>query len=95
VWGQQKQLDARALELASGTSAVLNQHLNECRDRYLATQVGLNELKVAIENNRKEREAGARRIYQLLWRGGVGLVLLLLVIIGYLIDKGGLPMHHP
>lgn len=35
---QQKHLDTRALELAAGANAVLQQHLTECRDRFLSLQ---------------------------------------------------------
>lgn len=34
----QDQLDTRAIEMASAAQALLNQHLIECRDRYLALQ---------------------------------------------------------
>ncbi len=88
-------LDTRALELAAGTTAVLTQHLDECRDRYLATERGQKELKDAIESNRASREESSRRLYALLWKVAGAVILLLLVIIGYLIDKGGLPLHHP
>jgi len=34
----QEFLNSRALELASSTKAVVDQHLIECRDRYIALQ---------------------------------------------------------
>lgn len=40
----QGELDSRSLELASAASAVLEQHLTECRDRYLALDTKLDKL---------------------------------------------------
>ena len=45
----QGDIDTRALELASGADAVLQQHLVECRDRYLSLDGKLDNLnKLAI-----------------------------------------------
>ena len=40
----QGEIDTRALELASAADAVLEQHLVECRDRYLALDGKLDKL---------------------------------------------------
>lgn len=40
----QSEIDARALESASAAKAVIEQHLVECRDRYLALDGKLDRL---------------------------------------------------
>lgn len=91
----QRALDTRAIELAAGASAVTNQHLIECRDRYLAMERSLDRLSAAIQENRQEREAGSRRLYAMMWKGMGSLVLVLILMLGYFLTKFGLPGVHP
>lgn len=79
-------LDLRALELAAGNAAVLAQHLIECGNRYKSTTDAITAL-------RRDREESSRVLYTFLWKIAGSLVTLLLVIIGYLLSKGGFPGH--
>ena len=76
----QEQLDMRAIEMASAVQAVMNQHLIECRDRY-----------IAFDRKLEESFHGQNR---LLISGGGAIILLLLTVIGYLVSHGGIPIVH-
>lgn len=44
----QSEVDTRALELASGADAVLQQHLVECRDRYVSLDGKIDKLNALL-----------------------------------------------
>jgi len=81
--GQPNNLDTRALELAASASAVVQQHLVECRDRYVALAAQCVALDSKLDNLNK-----------LLFRGVAALVSLLITVLGYLIARGGIPTIH-
>jgi len=84
-WGVQGKLDTRALELAAATREAHERHILECRDRYLAMEGVLREIKAAQEDARRERDASSRRLYAMLWKTAASTISLLLMIIGYLL----------
>lgn len=65
--------------MATAVNAVLNQHLTECRDRYVATESKLDLV--------------AKEIKSLVYKIGGSTIGLLIAIISYLLVHSGLTPH--
>lgn len=78
-------IDTRALEVASQAKEAHERHIIECRDRYVATERALAEIKDAITETRKERDDASRRLYGMLWKTAGSTIALLLIVVGWLL----------
>jgi hypothetical protein len=87
MWGQ-RQLDSRALEMASAVAARQDHHEDECTRRYGALDGTLRSLHEKMDESRLEREAAQRRVYGLLWKFAMATIGMLIVIVGYLLAHG-------
>lgn len=87
MWGQ-RQLDTRALEVASAVAARQDHHEDECTRRYGTLDNTLQSLHTKLDQSRIEREDSQRRVYGLLWKFAMATILLLLGIVGYLLAHG-------
>jgi len=76
----QDHIDTRAIEMASAVQAVMNLHLAECRDRYLAVD---KKLDTYFQNQNR-----------LLIYGGGAIIGMLISVIAYLVSHGGIPVVH-
>lgn len=100
----QQFIDSRALEIASSTRALHDQHAEECKDRYVesdrkleaireAQRADFDKLERALKDNALERQEASRRTYALLWKTAFATIGMLVVICGYLLTHGGFLGH--
>ena len=77
----------RAIEMASANRAVTDQHLAECRDRYIAVDRKIGEISDEIKSILRSQN-------RMIVAGGGSTIILLLTVIGYLLAHGGIPLVH-
>lgn len=87
MWGQ-RQLDTRALEVASAVAARQDHHEDECTRRYSALDNTLQSLHTKLDENRRDHEDSQRRLYGMMWKFALSIIGLLVIIVGYLLAHG-------
>lgn len=85
MWGGQRQIDTRALEMAAGVAKVQERHEDECTRRYAVLDTGITALHAKLDESRREREDSSRRLYGMLWKTAAATISMLLLIVGYLL----------
>jgi hypothetical protein len=83
----QSMLDTKALEVAAQVSANQRAHQEECRDRYLAIDNRLTKIDNKLDSQDDRLDKAMERINALLWKIIIGVVTVLLVVTGWLVEQ--------
>lgn len=81
----QRQIDARALEIAAGVAKVQERHEDECTRRYATLDNNIGSLHAKLDQVGRDREESSRRLYGMLWKTAAASISMLLLIVGYLL----------